>query len=79
MSDLDVAIDTGAADVTVRLPRDVGARVEIESGPHTIEATDLTKDGNVYTNTAYGASPVTLQVSLESGIGRINLEVEEAE
>jgi hypothetical protein len=76
--DLDVTIDTGAADTSVRLPREVGARVEVESGPHTIEATGLTQDENVYTNAAFGQSEVTVNVNIEAGIGRINLEVEEA-
>ena len=70
---LDVTIDAGAAFLTVRLPRDVGARVKIETGPHTIEATGLTKDGDVYTNAAYGVSDVTLHIDLQSGIGTINL------
>ena len=76
--DLDVTIDSGAADVTLRLPREIGARVEIEDGPHTIDATGLTENGGVYTNAAYGVSNVTLQVHLNPGIGRIFLEVEEA-
>jgi hypothetical protein len=76
--DLDVTIETGAADITVRLPREVGARVEVESGPHTIETTGLTQDGEVYTNAAYGVSEVTLQVNVEAGIGQINLQVEQA-
>ena len=75
--DLDVSIDTGAADINVRLPRDVGVRVEVERGASIVEASGLTQDGNVYTNAAYGASAVTLQVNMEAGIGRINLEVEE--
>ena len=73
--DLDATIDAGAADITVRLPRDVGVRVKVESGPHTIETTGLTKDGDVYTNDAYGVSEVTLQINL-GRIGLINLEVE---
>jgi hypothetical protein len=77
--DLDVTIETGAADITVRLPKDVGARVEVEAGPTTIEATGLRQDGNVYTNDAYGVSEVTLDVEMEAGIGRINLEVEETQ
>ena len=72
--DLDVSIDAGAALVTVRLPKDVGARVKVESGPHTIEAASLTKDGDVYTNAAYGVSDVTLQIDLAAGIGTINLQ-----
>lgn len=76
--DLNVTIDAGAADITVRLPSEVGTRVVVEAGPHTIEATSLTKDGNAYTNATYGLSEVTLRVNLEAGIGQINLEVEEA-
>jgi hypothetical protein len=75
--DLDVSIDAGAANVSVRLPRDVGVRVNVEDGPHTIESTGLTQDGNVYTNAAYGVSEVTVQVSLETGIGQVFLEVDE--
>lgn len=75
---LDVTIATGAADITVRLPREVGARVQVESGPHLVVTSGLTKTGNVYTNEAYGVSGVTLQVNVSSGIGQINLEVDEA-
>jgi N-terminal domain of toast_rack, DUF2154 len=74
--DLDVTIDTGAANISLRLPGDVGVRVKVESGPHTIETTGLTKDGDFYTNAAYGVSEVTLKVDLKAGIGQINLEVE---
>jgi N-terminal domain of toast_rack, DUF2154 len=73
---LDVTIDAGAANISVRLPRDVGARVKVEPGPHTIGATGLTQDGDFYTNTAYGVSDVTMQVDLKAGIGQINLEVQ---
>ena len=73
---LDVTVDAGAANISVRLPRDVGARVKVEPGPHTIEATGLAQDGDVYTNAAYGVSGVTMHVDLEAGIGHINLEVE---
>ncbi len=71
--DLDVAIDAGAATLSLRLPKDVGVRVMVESGPHTIDATGLTKDGEFYTNAAYGVSDVTMQIDLQAGIGTINL------
>jgi hypothetical protein len=74
---LDATIDTGAGDISLRLPRDVGVRVEVQAGLGTIEAPDLKKDGDVYTNPAYGLSEVTLQVILKAGIGQINLEVED--
>jgi hypothetical protein len=75
--DLDVTIDAGAAEVSVQLPKNVGARVKVDDGLHTIDATGLRWDGDVYTNAAYGASEVTLNVDLKAGIGTINLEVEE--
>lgn len=74
--DLDVAIDIGAADLTVRLPSDVGVRVEVDRGPTAINASGLTQDGNVYTNAAYGVSEVTLHITVEAGIGWVNLEVD---
>jgi hypothetical protein len=74
--DLDVTINAGAANLNVRLPKDVGARVKVEEGPHIVETTGLVKDGGVYTNAAYGVSEVTMQVDLEAGIGQINLDVE---
>jgi len=75
--DLTAAIEAGAASVSVLLPKDIGARVRVESGPHTVAAIGLTQDGDAYVNAAYGVSDVTLQVDLEVGVGQINLAVEE--
>ena len=41
------------------------------------EAPGLQRDGDVYTNAAYGVSNVTLQLSVQAAIGRVNLEVAE--
>lgn len=75
--DLDVTFDTGAANITVRLPRDVGVRVEVAAGVGRIEASGLKQDGYVYTNEAYGTSEVTLQINILTGIGQIFLEMED--
>jgi len=75
--DLDVTFDTGAVNITVRLPKDVGVRVEVEAGVGRVEASGLKQDGYVYTNQAYGESEVTLQINIMTGIGQINLEVVE--
>jgi hypothetical protein len=76
-SDLDATIEIGAAIVTLRLPKDVGVRVEVDAGPTMIDASGLTQDGNVYTNAAYGVSDVTLEIDIEAGVGKITLEIEE--
>jgi hypothetical protein len=75
--DLDITVDAGATDLSLRLPSSVGVRVEIDDGPHTVDASGLTQAGNVYTNAAYGEAEVTLQVSIEAGPGRIDLDVED--
>ena len=74
--DLDVTFDTGAANITARLPKDVGVRVEVAAGLGRIEASGLKQVGYVYTNEAYGTSEVTLHINILAGIGQINLEVE---
>jgi hypothetical protein len=73
--DLDVTIKAGAGDITVRLPRDVGTRVQVDAGVGTIESPGLEQDGNRYTNATYGESDVTLHVDIDAGVGQINLEV----
>ncbi len=75
--DLRVAIDSGAANIRLRLPEDIGARVAIDAGPTTIDAGDFTRDGNVYTNDAYGESSVTLDIEVDAGAGQISLEVDD--
>lgn len=75
--DLNVAVDSGAANISVRLPQDVGVRVEVDAGPTIVNVSDLAKNGNVYTNAAYGVSDVTLNVRMDAGIGTISLDVVE--
>ena len=76
--DLDITIDSGAGDLTVLLPKDVGVRIDVDRGATLIDTIGLTQDGNIYTNAAYGVSEVTLQIDLKTGIGLVNLDVEEA-
>ena len=54
----------------------IGVLVEVNEGIGKVNTTNLTKDGDTYTNDAYGESDVTLQISIEAGVGKINLDVE---
>ena len=74
-SDLEATIDAGAGEVRLRLPKDVGVRVVVDAGVGDIDAPGMTQDGDVYTNAAYGASDVTLDVNVQAGIGKIILEL----
>ena len=73
-NDLDAQLQGGVGELTVRLPRDVGVRVEIDGGLGEVNAAGLAKNGDVYTNDAYGESEVTLRIDINAGVGRINLE-----
>ena len=74
--DLDATIQGGVGEITLRLPRDVGVRVEVDTGIGGVDASGLTKDGDTYTNDAYGESDVTLRIDISGGVGQINLDVE---
>lgn len=75
-NDLDARLSGGLGEITIRLPGDVGVSVDVETGIGGVNASGLTKDGDIYTNDAYGASDVTLRIDIEGGVGQINLEVE---
>lgn len=75
-NDLEVRINGGVGEFTLRLPSEVGVRVEVDTGIGTVEASGLARDGDNYTNDVYGVSDVTLRIDLQGGIGKINLLVE---
>jgi len=75
--DLHATIEGGVGKTTLRLPRDVGVRVEIARGLGAIRADGWTQDGDAYVNGAYGTSETTLYVNMQAGIGEINLELGE--
>jgi hypothetical protein len=75
--DLDVTVDAGVGNLTLRLPGNVGVRVNIDAGVGDVDARGMTKDGNVYTNAAYGESAVTLRIDIRAGVGKINMELVE--
>ena len=75
--DLTAVIQGGIGSASLRLPNDVGVRVEVRKGLGELNAEGLNKNGDVYTNAAYGQSEVTLDIRIEGGIGSINLRVVE--
>lgn len=74
--DLDALIQGGVGELTLKLPASVGVRVHIDSGIGGVDSSGLSKDGDVYTNDAYGDSAVTLTIEIDAGVGQINLDVE---
>lgn len=75
--DLSATMRGGIGRATIFLPSSAGVRIEIQGGLGQVNATGLSRDGDVYTNDAYGQSEATLEIDIEGGIGEINLEVAE--
>jgi hypothetical protein len=71
----NVDIDGGIGEATVYLPSNVGVRVETDTGIGTLNVIGLTRNGDIYTNEAYGSTDVTLDISISGGVGEITLEL----
>jgi hypothetical protein len=74
--DLEVTIEGGVGSGRIILPRTIGVRARIEGGIGSVDAHGLIRDGHVYTNEAYGKSPITLNIKIDAGIGSIDLRTE---
>jgi hypothetical protein len=72
----DVRIDGGVGSGTIYLPAEVGVRARVHGGIGSVDVRGLTKQGGIYTNDAYGKSPVTIDLDINAGIGSLNLRVE---
>ena len=75
--DLEATIEGGVGKRTLILPRDTGVRVKVEVGVGGVDAAGLTKEGEYYTNDAYGQAEVTLQIEVAGGVGGTELRVGE--
>jgi hypothetical protein len=70
---LNVTIKGGVGKTTVTLPSGIGVRVVTSEGLGHVQANGLSKNGNVYTNAAYGNSGATITIDLNIGVGSIEL------
>ena len=80
--DLEATIQADTGNTTLRLPGDVGVRVDVEGGIDNVNATGLLQDtdakgSNTYVNDTFGESEKTLLISIENGVGDVDLEVVE--
>jgi hypothetical protein len=73
-TDLDADIEGGVGQGTIRLPQDVGVRVNAEGGIGSINTHGLRREGDEYVNDALGKSPATIHLRVEGGVGSIDLD-----
>lgn len=76
-NDLEATIGGGVGNRTLILPADVGVRVKVEVGVGTVDAAGLAKEGDYYTNDAYGQSDVSLYIEVGGGVGETELRIGE--
>lgn len=69
----DVEITAGIGSITLRLPDDVGVRVETEGGLTNVESDGLRRSGDAYVNDAFGEAELELLVHVTTGIGTLRL------
>jgi hypothetical protein len=74
--DLNVDIRGGIGQIDLRLPGRVGIRLET-SGLAVIEANDLTREGNVYTNPSYGQNQSNLLITFQAGLGALTIDIDQ--
>lgn len=74
--DAQVRLHTGVGKTSLRLPKDVGVRVEVDSGIGKVSGKGMKMDGKAFVNDAYGTSKVRLDVTAHSGTGDILLDLE---
>jgi hypothetical protein len=71
--DYDVQIHGGVGEATVRMPRDVGVYATGHGGIGEIHTEGLHKQGDHWVNDAYEDAKVRIHLSVDGGIGQINL------
>ncbi|MCK4260625.1 MAG: hypothetical protein KAX49_16730 [Halanaerobiales bacterium] len=75
--DLRANINGGVGKITLILPSNVGVYIEATKGIGDINNEGLVKNGNVYTNEVFGKSDIYMYIIVKTGIGEINLKLDE--
>lgn len=73
-ANLTADIEAGIGKLKLLLPSDVGVSVEARGAIGHVKARGLTNDGGTWTNDAWGTSKVSIYVSVEGGIGEVEIE-----
>jgi hypothetical protein len=71
--DVSVSIEGGVGELTVKLPSEMGVRVNMDTALVGVNADNLIKDDQGYVNQAYGTAPHTLTLDLQAGVGAVTL------
>jgi hypothetical protein len=71
----DIEVTAGVGRLVLRLPEDIGVRVDVEGGLANVEASGLSRSGGDYVNDAYDEAEIELDIVVTTGVGQVDLEV----
>lgn len=74
--DLTAEINGAVGEADIKLPKNVGVVISATGLLGSIDTHGLRHEDGEYKNDAYGKSPVTIHLTVNGAIGRINLEQE---
>jgi len=69
----NVQVTAGVGSVTLRLPDNVGVRVETQGGLSNVEASGFERVDDAYVNDAFGTAEIELHIQVTTGIGNLRL------
>jgi hypothetical protein len=72
---LDAKINTATGSLTLRLPNDVGAEVNVKAAISKVNGHGMWRDGSVWRNAAFGTAQHNLRIRVSSSIANVTLEV----
>ena len=75
--DVDVKIQGGVGTASITLPKGMGVEVGVQKGIGGVQIKGLTKNGDRYYNEAYSDGKPVMRVSVQTGIGMVELQVAE--
>lgn len=76
-NDLDASITGALGEITLKLPADIGVKLDIHGLLGDVDAPGFSKRRRTYTNDLYGKTENTLYIDLTGGLGEINVETVE--
>lgn len=74
-NNLNVRINGGIGDLKLQLPKDTGVRIKV-SGLGGVDNFGLSKEDGYYVNEAYGHSPYTIEITVNGGLGSVEMALE---
>ena len=73
---VEVSVHGGVGQATIRLPRNLGVRVDAKGGIGGISASNMHQAGGYYVNDAYAKHNLAMNVEVRGGVGEIRLVVD---